>query len=164
VLGRQQRGRQATTQQSLPHVGDAERRQLFVQHRHELDHALAARETVAKLLGGCEGGRADGQNLQLGKPIRPDLQQAARIGKLVDFIKHHEPLFHRPKKAFRIAQTFRHARQVAVQELRVGQALRQHGLADPSRAGQPDDGRLFPGGHQPLLPERTLDYAEAFYF
>jgi hypothetical protein len=120
-----------------------------------------SREAIAKLLGGRQCGRAGGQNLQLGELIRPDLQQAAGIGKLVDFIEHHHPLLHGSEKAFRVEQPFRHAWQITVQKLCLGQALCQDRLADPSRAGQPalEDLRLTAAvlpnkQHQNQLPRR----------
>ena len=78
-------------------------------------------------------------------------------------VKNHDPLPHRTKKTFRIMQPLRHARQVAVKELRVRDALRQHRLAGPARAGQPDNGRLLPGRREPFVPKRSFDHATTLY-
>ena len=81
----------------------------------------------------------------------------------MDFIEHHQRTPHGSEKPFGVAQTFRHAWQITIQKLGLGQAPRQHRLADPSRAGQPNDGRLFPGGRKPPLPNGTLNHIIALY-
>ena len=104
-----------------------------MQDRHELDHALASRQAVAKLLRRREGGRAGRQDFQARKRVRSDLQQAARIGKLLDLVQQHVRLPHRSEKGFRTAQSFRYARRVVIQKIGVGQALCQHRFANPLR-------------------------------
>ena len=49
------------------------------------------------------------------------------------------------------------------QELSFGQAPCQDSLPDTARTGQPDNGCLFPGSHEPFFPERTFNHAALVY-
>ena len=53
--------------------------------------------------------------------------------------------------------------QIAVDEFGIRQALRQHGLAGAPHAGEPDDGRLPPGGLQALGPEWAVNHESGLY-
>src|SRR6516162_4056628 len=57
------------------------------------------------------------------------------------------------EKSLRIAQSFRDAGEITVEEFRVGQALREHGLAHPPGAGEPDNRGPAPGGGDFLRPK-----------
>ncbi len=84
--GKQRRG-QAAAQQSMPQVRDTEGAQFVMPYRNQMEVARSPGEAVPEFASRRQCGRPCGQDLEPRKSVCADLQQAARIGQLVDLIQ-----------------------------------------------------------------------------
>ena len=122
----------------------------------EAHDALAAGQAVAELACCRQGRRTGRQEAQLRKLVGGDLEHTARMGQLV-----HGALRRTPRATFapngrttRGRAVVRPHWQVAIEELGVGQAACQHGLARAPCPSEPGDGHLAPDFLQSLAPDR----------
>jgi len=134
-----------------------ERGQFGPQDRQQVHLPLATRQGVTEQPARREGRRAGGQDPQPGELVRADLEEARRIGQLMDLVEDDDRLADIPIEQHRVAGHGRHRGQVAVQVPRLPRShgTRKRRLARSSRAGEPCDGRLEPGLLDPVDPERS---------
>ena len=71
----------------MPWICDTEGAQLVVSYRNQVDVALAAGEAVPEFASRRERRRSRGEDFELRERVRADLQKAAGVGQLVDFIQ-----------------------------------------------------------------------------
>jgi len=158
----EQRRWQAAVEQTLGER-DPEGVQLAPQHRHEVHLSLPTCEGVAEFLAGGERGGPGGQNSDPRKHVGPDLEHAAGVAQLVDFVEDDDGLVAVAVEERRVAHHVLGNRQVAidVESPFLAEATRQGGLPGAPYPGQPGDRGLLPGGFDTAEPERTIDHHEA---
>jgi hypothetical protein len=148
--------RQAAAQEAMVEARLAESCELLGQDGHEVHGAFAARERVAELLRRAERGRARGEDAQVRKLVRGDLEDAARVRELVHFVEHDDTLRHGAEERDRIDRGGTHdLRQVAVEEGRGPKRAREGGFAHAPNAREPTDRRALPGPIEAIGPKRT---------
>ena len=159
-VGQQRRG-QAAVEEALRERDVAEHGQFTPRYRDEMDDAFAAGEGVAELFAGREGGRTSGQDLELGKNVGTDLEQATGVAELVDLVEDHHRLGAGLVEGLRVADHFFKLGQVAVhvKDTIRAKTFGQGGLATAADTAQPGYGNLPPSFFYPVNPKWSFKHA-----
>lgn len=147
----------------MPQVRDTESAQFVLPHRNQVDVALPAGEAVPEFASRRQSGRSRGEDLEPRKCVCADLQQAARIGQLVDLIEDQSGSGHRAIERLGIGKELLDGGKVAIQVEGICQFGRQCGLAGAANSREPNDRCFAPTLFDPVDPERACDHENSFY-
>jgi hypothetical protein len=137
----------------MPQVRDTEGFQLVVSYRNQVEVALPAGKAVPEFASRRQSGRSRGEDFEPRKCVCADLQQAARIGQLVDLIQDQSGSGDRAIERLGIGKELLDGGKVAIQVLAIDQTGRQCGLPGSTHSGKPNNRGFLPTLLNPLEPE-----------